>query len=109
MIAYFGAAVYIFLLFMVAKGNCDKVEKDFEYLKYCKMNWDNWVATLLVSPFIVWYMDDIVLLINRVFGWELPVLQVYSLGAGVLVELLMFGIAKLVGWKESFIAPVHKE
>lgn len=108
-IAYFGALVYVFLLFMLAKNKCDIAEKDFQYVKYCKMNWDNWLATLLVSPIVVLYMPDIVLLVNRVFHIDIPALDIYSLGAGVLVELLMFGLAKLIGWKETFIAPIHKD
>jgi hypothetical protein len=109
LIAFFGSLLYNFLLFTRAKDNCDKEDKEFPYGKYCKMNWDNWVLATLFAPVLVWYLNDIVALINTWFGWSLPVYEVYYLGAGVLVELALFGISKLLGWKETWVAPVHKE
>lgn len=108
-IAFFGSLVYNVILFSRAKDNCDKEGIEFPYKKYFKMNWDNWLVTALFAPILVWYLADIVGLVNHWFNWSLPVLEVYYLGAGVLVELAMFGISKLLGWKDTWVAPVHKQ
>lgn len=112
-IAFFGSIIYNVVLFSIAKNKCDKEDIEFPYGKYLKQNWDNWAVTLLCAPILVWYLDDIVALINFLFthfniNVQLPMLEVYYLGAGVLSELILFGIFKLLGLKESLVAPVHK-
>lgn len=109
LIAFFGSVVYNIILFVFAKDNCDKEGKPFPYLVYARMNWDNWLLTFCVAPIVVWYLADILTLINHFFGLSMPVLEVYYLGAGVLVEVMYFGLTKLAGWKKTWVAPVHKD
>lgn len=109
LIAFFGSVVYTFALFVKAKDNCEKNNVVFDYVKYLKMNWDNWALTGLVAPILVWFMPELVKLVNEHFTLTLQANPIYYLGAGPLTELLYFAIAKLIGWKESFIAPIHKD
>lgn len=113
LIALFGSIIWNYALFSIAKNKCDAVEMDFPYRKYLKFNWDNWLLTALCAPVLVWYLADIVSMLNYLFthfniNVQLPMLEVYYLGAGVLSELILFGIFKLFGLKESLVAPVHK-
>lgn len=112
LIALFGSIIYNYMLFVIAKNNCDKIPVDFEYKKYFKLNWDNWGLTFLLAPVLVWYLPDIILVLNSYvlnkFNIKLPVLSVMYLGAGIFTELVLYGMFKLMGWKESWIAPVHK-
>lgn len=73
------------------------------------MNWDNWLLTFLLAPVLVWYLPDIIALINTRLNAELQTLEVYYLGAGPLTEVVLFGMFKLAGWKETWVAPVHKQ
>jgi len=109
LIAFFGSLLYNYILFVIAKGNCDKAGVEMEYRKYCKMNWDNWGLTVLLVPVLVWYMPDIINLINDKLNADLKTYSVYYLGAGPLTEVVLFGMYKLAGWKNSWVAPVHKD
>lgn len=108
-IALFGSLIYNVILFVIAKNKCDRDSVDFLYGKYCKMNWDNWLLTFLLAPVLVWYLPDIIALINTRLNAELQTLEVYYLGAGPLTEVVLFGMFKLAGWKETWVAPVHKQ
>ena len=108
-IAFFGSIIYNYVLFVIAKNKCDQEEKDFPYLKYFKMNWDNWGLTFMLAPVLVWYMPDSVGLINAHMATELGEHEVFYLGAGPLTEVLLFGMFKLLGWKDTWVAPVHKD
>lgn len=111
-IAFFGSILWNFALFSIAKNKCDKEDIEFPYMKYCKANWDNWTLTTLCAPIMVWYLVDIVALVNYLLtnlNVQLPMLEIYYLGAGVVSELILFGIFKLLGLKESLVAPVHKD
>jgi len=108
-IAFFGSVVYNFALFVIAKNLCDTAGVDFEYKKYLKMNWDNWALTILIAPILVWYMPDIFTIVNSKFNLNMNVYDLYYLGAGPLTEIVLFGMFKLMGWKKTWIAPVHKE
>jgi hypothetical protein len=107
--AFFGSVLYNYLLFVIAKNNCDQTGIEFEYKKYVKLNWDNWGLTLLLAPVLVWYMPDIVALINDKLSANLSVYKIYYLGAGPFTEVVLFAMFKLIGWKTTWIAPVHKD
>lgn len=109
LVALYGSLFYNYILYVIAKGNCERIEKDFEYGKYFKMNADNWGLTLLTAPILVNYLPDIVVLINEKLNWQLTTYKIYYLGAGPLSEVLIWLTMKLIGWKNTFIAPVHKE
>lgn len=107
-IAFFGSLLYNYVLFVIAKNNCDKAETSFDYQKYFKMNWDNWGLTILVAPVLVLYLPDIVELLNQRLNTQAKLLDVYYLAAGPLSEVILFGMFKLIGWKQTWVAPVHK-
>lgn len=108
LIAFFGSLLYNYTLFVIAKSNCDKGGVDFEYKKYFKMNWDNWGLTIMLVPVLVWFLPDIIAVFNERFSVKLIFHDVYYLSAGPLTELFLFGMFKLAGWKDTWIAPVHK-
>lgn len=108
-IAFFGSFLYNFILFVISKGNSDKQDLDFDYKKYLKINWDNWALTVFLAPVLVWYMPDIVDLLNSKMSLELAEHKIFYLGAGPLTEVVLFGMFKLLGWKESFVTKAHKE
>jgi len=108
-IAFFGSLVDNYILFVIAKNNCDQAGKEFEYVKYFKMNWDNWILTFLLAPVLVWYLPDIVALVNTHLSTELQEYKIFYLGAGPLTELVLFGIFRLMNWKKTWIAPIHKD
>ncbi len=111
--AFYGSFLYNLALFVLAKNNCDKAEKPFEFGKYFKFNWDNWGLTIAFAPLLVWKLDSVLGAVNFVLGKftdiQLPPSDIYYFGAGPLTELVLLGLFKLAGWKESWIAPVHKD
>lgn len=109
LIAFFGSFIYNFALFVKAKDNCDKNDTPFPYGKYFKMNWDNWAFTVLLAPVLVLYLPDIVAILNQRMDTQITLYPVYNLGAGPLTEVVLFGIYKMLGWKDTWVAPVHKE
>ncbi len=108
--AFFGSFLYNLAIFVVAKNNCDKAEVDFPYRKYFKYNWDNWLLTIFVAVPLVWFMPDILKLINDKLGYGVPESPVIYLASGPLSELLIFFILK---WsprgKSEIVPPIHKE
>ena len=109
LVALYGSLFYNYILYVIAKGNCERIDKEFEYLKYIKMNLDNWGLTILTAPILVNYLPDIVSLLSSKLNWDLNTYKVYYLGAGPLSEVIIWLTMKLIGWKNTFIAPVHKE
>lgn len=107
-IALFGSLVYNYILFVIAKNKCDKEGVDFLYAKYCKMNWDNWGLTILLAPVLVWYLPDIMSIINTKMSLSLETFDIYYMGTGPFTEIVLFGMFKLIGWKDTWVAPVHK-
>jgi|SRR6478736_9818939 len=113
LIALFGSFVWNYALFVVAKNNCDNASPpvDFEYKKYLKLNWDNWGLTLLLAFPVVWFLPEIASLANgQLSKFNVPVIpeKLFALSAGILSELLIFGLLKLAGLKQSIVPPVHK-
>ncbi|HTJ53773.1 MAG TPA: hypothetical protein VL443_30165 [Cyclobacteriaceae bacterium] len=108
--AFFGSFLYNFILFKIAKDNCDNANPpvDFEYKKYAKMNWDNWALTTFLAPVLVYFLPDIVGFINQKMNLDLQIYNIYYLGAGPLTEVVLFGVFKLLGWKKTWVAPVHQ-
>jgi hypothetical protein len=107
-IAFFGSFIYNFILFQKAKELCDENNTEFDYIKYCKLNWDNWLLTTLLAPVLVVYLNDIVALLNHKLSLDLITHEIYYLGAGPFTELVIFGVSKLLGWKKTWVTPVHK-
>ncbi len=114
LIAFFGSVLYNAALFVAAKNKCDGSEPpvEFEYRKYFKMNWDNWLFATLLVPVVVWYLPDFARIANewmqKTAGFQLSN-EVYYLGSGPLSELVIFAVLWIAQRKKSFIAPVHKE
>lgn len=109
LMALFGALLYNYAMFVMAKNDCDKVEMDFPYSKYFKKNVDNWGLTVLVAPVLVWYLPDIISLLNERWSLGLVGYQIYYLAAGPITEVLLILLMMLIGWKNSFVAKVHKD
>lgn len=106
--AFFGSFVWAVILWSIAKNPYDSKKIDFPYGQYCKQNIDNWLVTLACAPILVWYLPDIVSIINERTGWNLKFYKIYYLGVGVFVELLYVGIALLFKWKQKFIPDLEK-
>mgnify|MGYP000863089797 CR=1 FL=1 len=110
LIAFLGSLIYNFALFVKAKDNCEKSGAEVDYGRYFKMNWDNWALTLMVAPVIVWFLPDIALIVDQKvfarFDFQVPV-QAYALSAGPMTEVVLFGVFKIIGWKRTWVAPVH--
>lgn len=114
LIALFGSFVWNYALFVVAKNNCDNVipPVDFEYKKYFKLNWDNWGLTFLLAGPVVWFLPEIANLANdQLAKFNIPKIpeRLFALSAGVLSELLIFGLLKIAGLKKTIVAPIHKD
>jgi hypothetical protein len=108
LIALFGSLLYNVILFKIAKDKCDDAGIELDYGKYFKMNWDNWLVTILAVPVLVFFMPDIVYLINKHLSSEIEGdLQILYLGAGPLSEIMIFAVGKLLGWKKSIITQPH--
>ncbi|GHM98798.1 hypothetical protein WSM22_02880 [Cytophagales bacterium WSM2-2] len=114
LIAFFGSFVWNYALFVIAKNKCDAAlpPVDFEYKKYVKLNWDNWGMTFLLAPIIIWFLPEIAEYSNaQILKIGIPPIpqKLYAILSGVFSELLIFGILKLAGIKQSLVAPVHKD
>lgn len=106
--AFYGSIVYNFVLFVISKGKSDKIGKPFDHKKYALENWDNWSLATLCAPILVWYLPDIIGLLNSKLGWQLEVYAVYYLAAGPAAELLIYWTMKLVGLKDSLVTTAHE-
>lgn len=95
LIALFGWFIYNFLLFNLDKDGKDDKGLHFNYNKYVSTHWDNWLFTLLLAPVLVYYMDDILTIIERYTDKKFDHLDIYYLGCGVLTELVYYGLSKL--------------
>ena len=95
-LAIAGWILYNLLILNVSKDKLDDVNKHFHWKSYKRKHWDNWAFTLLLSPFLVYYMSDIVTLFSEWLGRDIPKLEIYYLGCGVLTEVINYLLAKIV-------------
>lgn len=105
--AFFGSFLYNYILFQIAKDKCDAIGSEFPYKRYAKMNWDNWLLTTLFAPVLVYFLPDLIALANQKLNWDLKINAVYYLLSGPLTEYVLFLVFKILGWKKTWVAPVH--
>ena len=96
LLAIAGWVLYNLLILNVSKDKLDEQDKQFNWKTYKRKHWDNWAFTLLLSPFLVYYMKDIVILFSEWLGRDIPQLEIYYIGCGVLTEVIYFLLSKIV-------------
>ena len=94
--AFAGWFLYNLLIFNVSKDKLDDQDKPFHWRTYKKKHWDNWLFTFCLSPFLVYYMSDILILFGQWLERDIPQLEVYYLGCGVLTEVIYYLLSKIV-------------
>lgn len=114
--AFFGWFLWTVVLWSFSKNKSDAVKQPFDWRGYFKETGDNSAVSFLCIFPLVWWMDDIcsgvTFLLHYVpgvpetFTW--PVLDINYLGAGVLAELVYFGVEFIFNRKATLIKWVHK-
>lgn len=100
-IAIAGWVLYNFFIFSKTKDASDDKGVYFNYKKYINKQWDNWAFTLLLAPVLVYYMDDIRMLVGLWLGRDVPHYEIYYLGCGVLTELIYYGFSKMASLRSK--------
>ena len=95
-LAFGGWFLYNLLIFNVSKDKLDEANKPFHWKTYRNKQWDNWLFTFCLSPFLVYYMSDILVLFGEWLERDIPELEVYYLGCGVLTEVIYYLLSKIV-------------
>ena len=95
-ITLFGSLLYNWFLFTREKNKFDVQEKPFNVKHYLTLNWDDIGFTILCSPVLVWYMNDIVALIRYWVYKDFPQFDIYYLAVGIIVQLIYLGFDKLI-------------
>lgn len=92
LIAIFGAALFCFGLFRNEKNKAEKEipKRKLNWEEYKSDNWEDWAWTFLWSFPIVKYSYDFFDILNKYY--EVPIYEVYYLGAGPLSVAIGYGI-----------------
>jgi hypothetical protein len=90
MIATFGAFLWNFGMFRNTKNVHEKNGTEFSWEQYKKDHWEDWAWSFMMSLPVVWFMPDIIKIMNQI--WELPPYQAYYLIAGPLSLAAGFGV-----------------
>ena len=98
-LALFGWFLYNLLIFNVSKDKVDNENKRFNYKAYVSKHWDNWLFTLCLAPVLVYYMADLIVLFSQWLERDVPELEIYYLGSGVLTEIVYYLLSKLTRLK----------
>jgi len=95
-LAVIGWVLYNLLILNVTKDKLDEEDKKFVWKSYKSKHWDNWAFTFLLAPVLVFYMQDIIVLFGHWLEKDIPKLEVYYLGCGVITEVIYYLLAKIV-------------
>jgi hypothetical protein len=96
MITVLGWLIWNWIAFSVEKDTYDDNGKDFPFREYKKRNWDAWVGTAFMCPFLLWVgyrqlsLDPFEVVTGAKLGWN----DLYLLCAGVAWEAFVFGFKK---------------
>jgi len=93
-ISTFAGAVWGFLMFHIQKNVSDNSNGQFDYVNYQDKHWDDWVMTLVVSPFLVGYIDSAFPVLDSFLG--LVNQDLYYLMPGPIVLMLVYGASFLI-------------
>ena len=94
-LAFFGWFLYNLLIFNVSKDKIDNDGKRFNYKSYIGKYWDNWLFTFCLAPVLVYYMQDLTVLFGKWLEKDIPELEIYYLGSGVLTEVIYYLLSKI--------------
>lgn len=99
-LALFGWLGYNLIVFYIEKNAADEKDEPFNYVHFKNTHWDNWLVTFVFAiPIVYWgheLHDGVVSYIFvHAFGLEIPWHDVYYMGPGIFVEMLVWGIKKL--------------
>ena len=92
-VAFFGWLAFTLILLRVEKDKADDVDKSFSIISYASKYWDNWLASLVCVP-IVLYLGYNQIGIGMIDAENPQWKDLYYLGAGFLPELV------IVAWKK---------
>lgn len=91
--ALFGWLAFNIILFRIEKDKADKLDEKFSFTKYALKTWDNWLASLVCVPVII-YIGYNKLSIGMIDAEDVKWNDLYYLGAGFLPELV------IVAWEQ---------
>lgn len=100
-LSFYGWLIYTFLMFVTTKDKKDEANGKFNYKKYLKKNWDNWVLSLLFVPIIAYKAEEIFASVMAYLEKDWTFYDLYYLGVGVLVEAFYFAIAWILKKKRQ--------
>lgn len=86
------------IVLSIEKNKYDDEEKEFPLKTYASKTWDNWIASLLMIPVLLFLgykglaIHPMAVLGSEPLEWS----DTYYLGAGFFTEAIMYGIKK---WK----------
>lgn len=94
MICLMGWLAWNVLLFVIEKDGYDDQEKEFPFKAYVKKRWDNWLASLVLVPVLLW-LGSVGLGLNIFSPLEtLEWSDTYYLLSGCASEMAITGIKK---------------
>lgn len=112
----FGWVLWTVAMYSYAKNKTDALKQKFDWPQYRYENADNWAVSFLCIFPLTWWMEDICSMltmlshhlpgVSETFTW--PVWKINYLGAGVLAELVYFGIEWIFNRKATLVKWVHK-
>lgn len=94
-LAFYGLLAYIILEWSLAKSRYQRRRGKLAFSKYAKSKYDQWIVALILTPIIVWFGPDILMMIDQFFGWEIKWEEVMYMMVGVLVHWINYVIKKI--------------
>jgi hypothetical protein len=95
LIAFYGWVFFNAILLGLAKDKDDLKRKPFNVRNWWDYHWDNILITGFGIPVVVWFTEELwVLIVNGWFGKDYPYSELALLGAVPLVQLLYYMIRK---------------
>lgn len=96
-LALYGWLVYNVIVFSIRKETYDKgCDAKFKIKSFINQHWDNWLATLLLTPIVAYCGPEVLDIINQYLEKSYEWNVAYYFGTGILGELIYILIRKLL-------------
>lgn len=84
------------IIFRIDKDRYDDIGNEFPLRQYFLQSWDNWLASLIMVPVLLYVGDRGLNLPGSVFGFDKDMAwsDIYYLGAGFFTEAIIWAIKK---------------
>lgn len=83
-LAFYGLLAYIIIEWSNYKDIDDNKHRRFNFKQYARERYDNWLASLILTPIIVWFGPELLKWANQFFGLKFNWSDAMYLGVGAL-------------------------